>query len=210
MRSAQVFSLIALVGSALAAPQQPWEGNQAQNVNVVYETVTVTVKGPKPADATSAPQQTWSATQVAQTQAAKQTWAAAKPSSAPVANDGSWQSIVTEWRGKMGLSAFNFDDKLTANALKTCQDGNGDMVHELNPGTMGQVLAPGKPDEFLKVFVGGWLCEMPNDSGMDGICGTMSAGWAYGGETGHAEILRGNYKNIGCACANGIWGCDVS
>lgn len=119
--------------------------------------------------------------------------------------------VVDTWRAKLGLPSLSHDATLEANALKTCNDGNGEMKHELNPGTMGQVLAPGQPDEFERVFVGGWLCEKPDMPGMDGICSSMSQGWAYGGQTGHADILSNkDYTKIGCACSKGIWGCDVS
>lgn len=124
---------------------------------------------------------------------------------------GGYMGVVEKWRGKLGLGDLSEDSTLQANALKTCQDGNGEMVHELNPGSMAQVLAPGSADEFEKVFVGGWLCERSNLPGLDGICSEMSQGWEYNGETGHADILvSGSYSKIGCALANGIWGCDLA
>lgn len=131
------------------------------------------------------------------------------PSSAP-STGGGYIDIANQWRVKLGLPAFEQDATLQANALKTCDDGNGEMVHELNPGTFGQTLAPGQPDEFEKVFVGGWLCERPDLPGLDGICDTMSSGWAYNGQTGHADIITGDYTKIGCANAKGIWGCDYA
>lgn len=201
MRASQALSVVALFSTALAAPG--WGNWGGDDVVTVTAYTTITVKGSAPTPVAQA-QQTWQPAA-----AAASTWAPVA-SAAPVANDGSWQSVVSEWRSRMGLPSMQPSDSLVANALKTCQDGNGQMVHELNPGTMGQVLAPGQPDEFVKVFVGGWLCEMPDAPGMDGVCSTMSAGWAYGGETGHAEILRGTYQNIGCANAGGIWACDVS
>lgn len=119
--------------------------------------------------------------------------------------------IVDEWRSKMGMSQLTHDSTLEGNALKTAQDGNGQMVHELNPGSMAQVLAPGSESEFEKVFVGGWLCEVPSLPGLNGICSSMSQGWAYNGETGHADILSStSYSKIGCACATGIWACDLA
>jgi hypothetical protein len=87
------------------------------------------------------------------------------------------------------------------------------MVHKLNPGTFGQVLAPAPAtdDGFTKAFVGGWLCEMPNLPGLDGVCAKMSEGWSYEGQTGHAEILTSsNYSKIGCANHAGIWCCDLA
>ncbi|KAK5091147.1 hypothetical protein LTR05_001327 [Lithohypha guttulata] len=142
--------------------------------------------------------------------------APAAPSAAPStpstgSSDGTYMGVISKWRSQMGLSALSHDSKLEGNALKTAQDGNGNMVHELNPGTMGQVLAPGDAGDFEKVFVGGWLCERPELSGLNGICTTMSQGWAYNGQTGHADILvDSKYSKIGCGVAGGIWACDVA
>jgi len=115
--------------------------------------------------------------------AAPSSAAPSAPASTGAPATGGYMDVVTEWRKKLGLPALTQDSKLEANALKTCNDGNGQMVHELNPGTMGQVLAPGQPDGFLKVFVGGWLCEEPSLPGLNGICSSMSQGWAYNGQT---------------------------
>jgi hypothetical protein len=118
-------------------------------------------------------------------------------------------AIVDEYRTKLGLPALAQSSDREATALKTAQDGNGQMVHQLLPGTYGQVLAPGGPDDFKHVFVGGWLCEIPTLPGLDGECDTQSKGWTYS-STGHADILTSDsYKNIGCANAGGIWACDL-
>jgi uncharacterized protein YkwD len=118
--------------------------------------------------------------------------------------------IVDEWRAKLGLSKLTHDAQLEQNAIKTCREGNGEMVHQLNEGSMGQVLAPGGPDDFYHVFVGGWLCEKPDMAGMDGVCAEASKGWYYT-STGHADILTApNYSKIGCGEQGGIWGCDLA
>lgn len=227
MHAAQTLSLLALAGTTLAAPQgwgawaaNYFQGNHGGNNNnaaaatdvavvTAYTTVTYGGNWNKPS-ATAAPTP-------AQTYAAPQPSApAASPSSAPApstggSSSGGYMGIVSEWRQKMGMSDLTQDDKLQGNALKTAQDGNGQMKHELNPGSMAQVLAPGDADGFEKVFVGGWLCERPNISGLDGICSSMSQGWAYNGETGHADILTSSaYSKIGCALADGIWACDLA
>ncbi|RMZ67138.1 CAP domain [Pyrenophora seminiperda CCB06] len=135
------------------------------------------------------------------------------PSPAPAPSTGGYMDIVMEWRSKLGLGVLEYDEKLQSNALKTVTESNGQMIHELNPGTMGQVLAPGKPDiaSFTSCFVGGWLCEMPNLAGLEGQCTKYSQGWNYEGQTGHAKILTDpSYKKIGCANAAGIWGCDLA
>jgi hypothetical protein len=95
--------------------------------------------------------------------------------------------------------------------MDTVVSSNGQMVHKLNPGSFGQVLAPGNADDFEHVFVGGWLCEIPSLPGLDGVCAKQSEGWAYAGQTGHAEILTSDqYSKIGCALHAGIWCCDVA
>lgn len=199
MLSSKTIALLTLAGSAIAAP---WGGLFARDGDVATVTAytTVFVNGPSPTAAVSV---------VAATPAP----AAAVPTSAPAAsssNDGSYISIVNEYRSKMGLGSLAQDSTLEANDLKTLQDSPGSMVHELNPGSFAQVLAPGGPGDFFHCFVGGWLCEMPNLQGLDGICASESAGWSYDG-TGHAEILsNAGYTKIGCANYDGIWGCDLA
>ena len=145
------------------------------------------------------------------------------PSSAPVASstpapsagvgDGSWEGVVAKWRSAMGLSALSPDSQLTSNAQKTADESVGGLKHQLNPGSMAQVLAPGDANDFEHVFVGGWLCELPNTPGLNGVCSEQSKGWAYEGQTGHAEILTsGSYQKIGCAHSDstGVWSCDLA
>lgn len=142
------------------------------------------------------------------------------PSSAPVAassgsssgSDTGYMAIVNKYRTAGGLPAFTQSSQLEANAMKTSTDSVGGLKHELNPGTMGQVMAPGNAGNFESVYVGGWLCEIPTLPGLNGICATMAQGWNHAGQTGHAEILTGSYKSIGCAFAasTGVWTCDVA
>ncbi|OAG17562.1 hypothetical protein CC77DRAFT_918723, partial [Alternaria alternata] len=143
----------------------------------------------------------------------KPTTTEAAPAPSATATTGGYMDIVSEWRAKMGMKPLECDSKLESNAMNVVVEGNGVMKHKLNPGTYGQVLAPGKPDmeSFLSVFVGGWLCEIPTLPGLDGVCSTMSKGWSYEGQTGHAEILTSdNYSKIGCKNYEGIWCCDLA
>lgn len=233
MLNIKTVSFLALAGTAIAAPQGwgNWAGNYFNGgrggdndnapaahteVAVVTAYTTVTAAGNwggknnnnggqfygRPVE-TPAPQPAAPAAPAPEKEAP----------SAPVASSGGdgYMGTVSEWRSKMGMSALSEDSKLVANALKTAQDGNGQMVHQLNPGSMAQVLAPGSAGDFVKVFVGGWLCERPNLPGLDGICASMSKGWAYDGQTGHADILSSkSYSKIGCANAGGIWSCDLA
>jgi len=137
----------------------------------------------------------------------------AKPTStpAPAPTSSGYMAVVDTWRSKLGKKALIHDDTLEANALNCVTESNGQMVHKLNPGSFGQVLAPGNANDFEHVFVGGWLCEMPNLPGLDGVCSSESSGWSYEGQTGHAKILTDDsYSKIGCALYAGIWGCDVA
>lgn len=113
-------------------------------------------------------------------------------------SSGDYMDVVSKWRAAGGLSPLTRDSTLEANALKTSTDSVGGLKHELNPGTMAQVLAPGSPSDFEEVYVGGWLCEIPTLPGLNGICSTASQGWSYDGQTGHADILTSkSYSKIG-------------
>lgn len=241
MRAA--FAIAALAGSAIAAPSYggyPVK-EEVKNVHVVVETVvktvyvtegyevpaptpsavyeapaapttTVVYEAPKPSQVYEEPKPT---SEVYEAPAPSQpVYEAPAPTPTPEAPkaDG-YMGIVEEWRGKLGLSQLAHDAKLESNAMDVVVAGAGKMVHKLNPGTYGQVLAPGDADieSFKKVFVGGWLCEIPTLAGLDGVCQKMSQGWSYEGQTGHAEILTSpNYSKIACAQHQGIWCCDLA
>lgn len=237
MRASTV--ILALAGSALAAPgyevSRP-EYKEVQNVHVVYETVVHTVYhtegNARPAKPTpdstpvySAPavttvvyeEYTPTPTPAAPTstivyeQYSEAPATSTTPAPAPASTNSGYQGIVDTWRAKMGLKPLTNDATLQSNAMDTVVSSNGQMVHKLNPGSYGQVLAPGNADDFEHVFVGGWLCEIPTLPGLDGVCATQSEGWAYAGQTGHAEILTSDaYSKIGCALHAGIWCCDVA
>ncbi|KIX99086.1 uncharacterized protein Z520_05547 [Fonsecaea multimorphosa CBS 102226] len=146
----------------------------------------------------------------------------ASSASAPAATSASssdsslydYMSVVSEWRAAGGLPALTQDSTLEANALKTSTNSVGGLIHELNPGTLAQVLAPGTPTNFESVYVGGWLCEIPTLPGLNGICATEAQGWDHSdGETGHALILTStSYTKIGCSLAlsTGVWACDLA
>jgi hypothetical protein len=124
---------------------------------------------------------------------------------------GDYIVTVNRWRAQMGLPTLSSDSKLESNAMNTVVSGNGAMIHKLNPGTFAQVLAPGAAGSFENVFVGGWLCEKPSLPGLNGVCIILSRGWAYNGQTGHADILSSDiYARIGCAYYAGIWCCDLA
>jgi len=227
MRS--TFALAALAGVTLAVPHY---GSRPQNENVVWvvetivETVTITDGAPEATYVPYAPE----APQAAATTPCETTPAYTPPAytpapapqpqpvhsappapPAPQPTDTGYMAIVNKYRGIMGKPAFTQDSALEANDLSCLQANPGQMQHILNAGSYGQVLAPGGPDDFLHVFVGGWLCEKPSLLGSDsGECDTQSSGWMYDG-TGHADILSSDgYTRIGCQNYDGIWGCDVA
>jgi len=122
-----------------------------------------------------------------------------------------YMDVVSEWRAKLDMEALIHDPELETNAMDTVVAGNGSRTHKLNPGTFGQVIAPGKLDTFSDVFVGGWLCEIPDLPGLGDTCASQSAGWMYNGQTGHAEILTSKeYSRIGCALYANVWCCDLA
>ncbi|RMZ88254.1 hypothetical protein DV736_g4517, partial [Chaetothyriales sp. CBS 134916] len=139
-------------------------------------------------------------------------WSTPSSSAAPSATGSSYLDIANQWRSAGGLPDFTESSLLQGNALKTAQNSGGQLIHELNPGSLAQVLAPGNADNFESVYVGGWLCEIPSLPGLDGVCTTEAQGWDHSnGDTGHADILTStSYSQIGCALAEGIWACDLS
>jgi hypothetical protein len=236
MRAA--FAIAALAGSAIAAPSYgAGYGNPKEEVHnvVVVETVVKTVyvtegyEVPAPTskvyEAPAAPtttvyekpaEPTYPAYEppapVYPTPEAPKPTVAPKPTAAPAppSNSG-YMGVVDEWRSKMGLKALAHDSKLESNALTALKKAPGRMEHFLGSGTFGQVLAMGDENKFTDVFVGGWLCERKNLPGLDGICDTLSAGWDYQGQTGHADILTSDqYSKIACAYNEGVWCCDLA
>jgi uncharacterized protein YkwD len=234
-------ALLALAGTTIAAPApfnwKDWSGNwqagqgwhhdapsatgAAASTSTVWDiaTATVTMAGSAPtwtAPAYSAPAVTDAPAPSASPAAfysapASGDWSSAVSSAAPPTGTG-YMAVVSQWRAAGGLPALTQDSTLEGNALKTAVDGNGQMKHELNPGSMAQVLAPGDANNFESVYVGGWLCEVPSLPGLNGICASEAQGWDHSdGETGHADILSStSYTKIGCALATGIWACDLA
>ena len=223
-------AVAALVGSTFAAPyygKPQVEIVKHVEVVTVVKTVYVTEGTPEATQAPAQPAYT-PAPEPAYTPAPEPTYEAAPPAepaytpapepaytqapAAPAAPASGYMATVDEWRSKLGLKPLNKSDKLQNNAYNCVQASNGVMAHKLNPGTYGQVLAPGSlTDNFEHVFVGGWLCERPGMAGLDGVCKKQSQGWDYAGQTGHADILVSpNYSSIGCAEYAGIVACDLA
>lgn len=229
--STKVLSLLALAASTLAAPAPHGRGHKKIVWHTVIETAYVTVPygytPPKTSSSSSKPEPVvstiyYTPAPPAPTSSSSSVYVAppppsstkATPTPTPTPSDPpatGYMGVVDEWRQKLGLAKLAYSSKLEANALNTAQEspGEGQMKHKLNPGSMGQVLAPGSADEFYHCFVGGWLCERPDMPGMDGVCATASKGWYYT-STGHADLLISqDYKTIGCANAMGVWACDL-
>jgi len=103
---------------------------------------------------------------------------------------------------------YSVDSYLESTALDTVVSSNGTQKHKLHNKVFGQVLAPGREDDFRNVFVGGWICERPEL--LPAECAVDGAGWLHI-STGHVDnLLRSDLDKIGCAWYNGIWACDLA
>ncbi|KAF1976425.1 hypothetical protein BU23DRAFT_630268 [Bimuria novae-zelandiae CBS 107.79] len=87
-----------------------------------------------------------------------------------------YMSTVNKWRANLGLSALAYSTQLEANARQTAADGHGTVRPHLISPSRAQVLAPGNMGNFKNIFVGGWLCERPNMTGINRICRRAGAG----------------------------------
>ncbi|KAJ4522651.1 hypothetical protein HRR78_000138 [Exophiala dermatitidis] len=219
--------IAAFAGLAVAMPtpaedsnlvERQWGGRHwKQSENVVWVTVTVPAGGaatPTPALQQQEEVVTVAASATTPAAVVATTAAASSPAASSSSSDESgYMAVVSKWRAAGGYPALTRDSTLEANALKTSTNSVGGLIHELNPGSFAQVLAPGSPSNFENVYVGGWLCEIPSLPGLDGICSTESKGWSYGGQTGHASILSStSYSKIGCAISTNtnVWACDLA
>jgi len=154
-------------------------------------------------------------------------------STSDVPNSGGVPLIDTanKWRTAYGLNTLEWNSALEANALKTGTDDHGsNETHELNPGSMAQVITPGQEvsvgnlngDSPFELSYITWLCEVPTDPELEGQCQTVAnvLHIRYN-DTGHHDILCSkSYTAIGCAFAQnpystnasiyqGLWVCDL-
>lgn len=146
-------------------------------------------------------------------------------------------TTVNKWRKIYNLPLLRWDHQLELNALKTGTDGAGFYQnHELNPGTMAQVITPGMVvkyggdlggDSPFELSYVAWLCESSSDpelksDGKDQCKLVDDNLHMYYEDKGHYDILtREEYTHIGCAFADnpksgndtpyqGLWVCDLS
>jgi hypothetical protein len=189
----------------------PTESQPATETETETETVTVTSvagdQGQSQSQPQSQPQQGSDSSSDSSTSTPSST------PSTPVSGGGTddYMAIVNKYRAIMGKPAFTESSKLEANAQDCSNSSGGQLVHKLNPGSMGQVMAPGTFSDFESIFLGGWLCEIPSLVGGASVCDSASQGWNHAGQTGHAEILSSDsYTQIGCATGDGMMTCDVA
>jgi uncharacterized protein YkwD len=143
---------------------------------------------------------------------------------------------INDYRSRANLPPLVWDEQLVSNAARTGQATNGKaMVHQMNPGTNGQVLVYGFDDRDacgsndvapytpFELFYMSWLCEVPGDQALGGQCDTVlrKSRIDSQGQTGHWQILSDpQYRKVGCAFTRdqdttkcdaftGIWACDV-
>ena len=156
----------------------------------------------------------------------------------PASGGVSLLTTINKWRGKYLVPNLAWSAQLAANAQKTGNDNGGSTQHhELNPGSMAQVICPGQqnpatnylPDTPFELSYVAWLCEEPqdpqliNDNGIN-QCQLEVANLHIQdspGQTGHHDILVSpSYQTIGCAFAvnpavsttstyQGLWICDL-
>lgn len=144
-------------------------------------------------------------------------------------NDPPYMATINKWLSNLKLRTLEYDPRLAKNALRCSTNSNGILDHITYPGTLGQVMAPGKEEEFDKVFVGGWLAEREDLFQNKTVWKNFTKGWSYLDEygrpqTGHADILADQAKledgtplkltKIGCGWAGNemwtMWTCDLS
>lgn len=165
------------------------------------------------------------------------------PAATEEVDDGSPKSdgvtlltTINKYRKAYNVNTLTWSSKLAGNALKTGTDGGGvNQVHQLNPGTYGQVITPGTdhrtgdmkydPDTSFELSFVAWLCEVSSDpqlkSPIDQCALVAKNLHMYYSDTGHHDILTSSsYKTIGCAFAKnpnaapnspyqGLWVCDL-
>lgn len=146
-------------------------------------------------------------------------------------------TTINKWRKIYNLPLLKWKHQLELNALKTGTDGAGYYQnHELNPGTMAQVITPGMVVKYggglggdtpFELSYVAWLCESSSDPELksDGKdqCKLVDDNlhMSYS-DQGHYDILtHKEYTHIGCAFADnpnsgndtpyqGLWVCDLS
>lgn len=97
-------------------------------------------------------------------------------------------------------------------------EGNATVMgHMLGPGSFAQCIAgggnsgmKGSLTPFDQAFLM-WICEEPNGLAE---CSEINES-ANGGDTGHAQIIKGSYNQIGCYWMgsdvyDGMWTCDFA
>lgn len=146
-------------------------------------------------------------------------------------------TTINKWRKIYKLPLLRWNHQLELNALKTATDGAGQYQnHELNPGTMAQVISPGMEVKYggnlggdtpFELSYVAWLCESSSDPELksDGTdqCQLVDDNLhMHYDDKGHYDILTStSYTHIGCAFADnpdsgndtpyqGLWVCDLS
>ena len=140
----------------------------------------------------------------------------------------------TKWNSQLG--SFTWSSNLAKNSYTTTitpttyttdpstgkqvphGEGNATVMgHMLGPGSYAQCIAgggnsgmKGSLTPFDQAFLM-WICEEPNGLAE---CSEINES-ANGGDTGHAQIIKGSYNQIGCYWMgsdvyDGMWTCDFA
>lgn len=147
-------------------------------------------------------------------------------------------TTINKWRKIYKLPLLRWSHQLELNALKTGTHGDGrNQIHQLNEGTMAQVITPGMSVKYGSDLGGdtpfelsyvAWLCESSSDIELKSSDGKDQCKLVDDNlhmmysDKGHYNILTSKgYTNIGCAFADdpnvgnntpyqGLWVCDLN
>ncbi|MCJ1347801.1 hypothetical protein MMC31_006030 [Peltigera leucophlebia] len=146
-------------------------------------------------------------------------------------------TTINKWRHIYKLPLLKWNHQLEINAFKTGTDGAGvDQNHELNEGTLAEVIAPGMRIKYggdlggdtpFELSYVAWLCESSSDAELksDGTdhCQLVEENLhvLYSEKDTYDILTSEAYTNIGCAFVDnpdlgndtpyqGLWVCDLS
>lgn len=138
-----------------------------------------------------------------------------------------WDSQLGPFTWSSNLAKNSYTTTITPTTYTTDPSTGKQVPHgEGNATVMGHMLGPGS---FAQCIAGGgnsgmkgsltpfdqaflmWICEEPNGLAE---CSEINES-ANGGDTGHAQIIKGSYNQIGCYWMgsdvyDGMWTCDFA
>ena len=215
----------------------PFSSSSTSTSSPAVVSMSTPPPSPSLSSVTAAPPPPQSAPNTPTSSAASTSSAPSTPSCNLSPNSGGIPILCTvnKWRKAYSLRELGWNSTLEANAQKTGTDNGGvNENHELNPGSMAQVITPGLQtalsgkdmggDSPFELAYVGWLCEVAGDPQLanGNQCGIVKniENMVYS-DAGHHDILNSaTYSQIGCAFAanpaaasgspyQGVWVCDL-